>query len=247
MTKRICSIDFCETKSRARGMCHKHYLAVYYRREHKSQPKTRPEYTHEGCLVDGCTWEGLKTQRRKGMCMKHYWRHKNGTNERIDSRQVVEADHVRGPQDLPIKPKAVAWHDEDGRARWAVMMPYPTFTSKPPCHGDPDSYDPDTWEGTQPPMAAVKACNTCPYRTACFEWAMAHESGGYWAGSTPTTRRSLRRMRGQIRVEPHTGNPTQGLFPDRDWSAALDREREAIAAPDPEEEEVLDDFEPMHE
>lgn len=74
MDKRTCSVDGCENKHRARGLCSKHYQRLAKGSDfipHKPDP-TRP------CSVDGCTNNG----HLKGMCTKHYHRmRRHGTTD----------------------------------------------------------------------------------------------------------------------------------------------------------------------
>ena len=74
MTQRTCSIDGCDGKHLARGLCSKHYQQLKHSGDftpHKPDP-TRP------CSVDGCTNYG----HLKGMCEKHYHRmRRHGTTD----------------------------------------------------------------------------------------------------------------------------------------------------------------------
>lgn len=47
----------------------------------------------------------------------------------------------------------------------------------------------------------LQRCATCPVAGPCLTYALQHDVDGIWAGTTPRSRRSLRRRR-RIRVEP---------------------------------------------
>jgi hypothetical protein len=40
---------------------------------------------------------------------------------------------------------------------------------------------------------AVKACGSCPCQAQCLDWAVQHESVGYWGGTSEKTRRAMRK------------------------------------------------------
>lgn len=50
--------------------------------------------------------------------------------------------------------------------------------------------------GGQVTAAAVAACDRCPVRRECAEWAIAHEDRGYWAGMSANRRRAIRKRDG---------------------------------------------------
>ena len=47
--------------------------------------------------------------------------------------------------------------------------------------------------GERADPAVVAACERCPVRDDCLDWAARHEKFGYWAGTSERTRRQLRR------------------------------------------------------
>jgi hypothetical protein len=54
------------------------------------------------------------------------------------------------------------------------------------------------------PEECREACKSCPIRERCQEWALKHEDWGFWAGTTKTQRRKMRRRLG-IRLRPLNG------------------------------------------
>lgn len=75
MTKRTCSVEGCENKHLARGLCSLHYQRLKHSGDFIPRPKPDPE---RPCSVDGCTNNG----HLKGMCTKHYHRmRRHGTTD----------------------------------------------------------------------------------------------------------------------------------------------------------------------
>jgi WhiB family redox-sensing transcriptional regulator len=59
---------------------------------------------------------------------------------------------------------------------------------------DPDLWYPDKGGSV---TAAKLVCQGCPVRTACLEWALAHdERFGIWGGLSEQERRRLKKARG---------------------------------------------------
>lgn len=58
----LCTVDGCEKKERARGLCRKHYL----------EAKNRGDFPSKICSVEGCD----RPVEAKGYCSKHYKRYK---------------------------------------------------------------------------------------------------------------------------------------------------------------------------
>lgn len=175
-------------------------------------------YTPIACVVEGCTWVSTpKNWARKGMCPSHYAKSVRGTLHYEEPDALIDDDNVQGPGDLPIIPKTSAtWDRADGL--WAVVMPYPSFDGSQPCAADPGLFDDDSDRDRVPRLAA---CKSCPFRTSCFEWAMAHEEFGYWAGTYAKGRKKMRAERRQALVTPHLGD----LFPDRNWDERIKRDK----------------------
>ena len=75
MTKRTCSVEGCDGKHLARGLCSLHYQRLKHSDDFTPRPKPDPE---RPCSVDGCTNYG----HLKGMCEKHYHRmRRHGTTD----------------------------------------------------------------------------------------------------------------------------------------------------------------------
>jgi len=64
-----CSAVDCETVSRSRGLCDKHYRRLL--------KTVKPRGPRQVCSVDGCT--GLN--HAKGLCAKHYHRERSANGE----------------------------------------------------------------------------------------------------------------------------------------------------------------------
>lgn len=199
--------------------------------------------------MNTCTYEEAceKETVRRSLCHRHYRQELAGTLGIDTHDPFVDDDRVTGPDDLPIRPKLVRRLGEGSkrtpnpkRTKWAVVMPYPSLDGSQGCARYPQLFDPDSIEGgggarSVEAMSRKELCQACPFRTACFEWAMAHELYGYWGGATESDRERLRKKRGQQIVTP--GMNGAGLFPDRDWEFVLDS---IIDPPDPEQDEEED-------
>lgn len=48
-----------------------------------------------------------------------------------------------------------------------------------------------------------RMCASCPVLMECFEWAVAHETHGWWAGTSPLDRRAIRKQRNIFVSEVH--------------------------------------------
>lgn len=187
--------------------------------------------------------------RRRGLCNRHFKQAQEGLLG-LDLLRS-EWDGVSSPEDLPIQPKAAMTQltvgNAGGTARdlWAVVMPYPSFDGTQKCVGYEDLFDevdkpdrerePDSTRSTRTAEAAT-LCARCPFNQACYEWAMAHEDHGFWAGTTWALRRKIRTNRRQRLVTPGGSSP----FLDRNWHHRL--EQEAIGVY-PHREEVADEWE----
>lgn len=188
--------------------------------------------------------------KARGLCLRHA-RQADAGILGIDYLRTAESwdDGVRSPDDLPVKPKMVAeittnrQGSQKGRTMWAVIMPYPSLDRSQPCQGFEDLFDDDGRNGktrTNRDLAeAATLCNKCPFQTECFEWAMAHEESGFWAGTTRNARKALRVRRNQSLVTLGLGVALNGPFADRDWSGVLDREAALWSA--------TQDIEPLEE
>lgn len=49
---------------------------------------------------------------------------------------------------------------------------------------------------------AVKLCRSCPFQSACTEWAIEHNEFGIWGGTFEGTRVKIRRARGLPKPQP---------------------------------------------
>jgi WhiB family redox-sensing transcriptional regulator len=47
-----------------------------------------------------------------------------------------------------------------------------------------------------------RICSGCPVQAECLEWAIKHESHGFWAGTLPSDRKMIRRKRGIVIDDP---------------------------------------------
>ena len=82
-------------------------------------------------------------------------------------------------------------------------MNYPDFDGTQPCRQiDPEFFHPSCFSSisAQHRNMLINLCNDCHMREACLSWAIRHEDHGWWAGTTPTDRKYLRRQMG-IRLE----------------------------------------------
>lgn len=218
-----CKIDFCDETPTRRGMCSRHYNYMWRRGEIEARPKVEGE----GCSVDGCDWQPSPGDwRRNGMCQSHYMKQRAGTLHREQADPLIDDDQVRSPEDLPTRKAGIRAGVGD---KWAVLMPYPAFDGSQACAGDLAFID----EGGP---VREGACKQCPFRQSCFEWAMAHEDYGFWAGVPARRRELLRRERRQLLVTPQLGT---GGFSDRNWSKVLDdlaNPTEFVYTEEPEED-----------
>ena len=103
-------------------------------------------------------------------------------------------------EDIHPKPRAFT-RTSRGVAVLAALLPFNTPAA---CAGD-DRFIGDEYH-YQRNRALRKICDGCPLMDACAEWGIAHEEFGFWGGLTPTERDVARKIRGQVRVEPHTGH-----------------------------------------
>jgi hypothetical protein len=200
-----CSIDFCDRAPARRGYCKPHYDYMWRRGEF---PKRTPRA--DGCSVEGCDWTPSPGRwLRKGMCQSHYAKSRANTLHREQPDPLIDDDQVRSLEDLPTRKAGIRVGTGN---RWAVLMPYPSFDGTQACAGDLTFAD-------EPSPAREQTCKQCPFRQSCFEWAMAHEEFGFWAGVTASRRAEMRQERGQALVTPQLGG---NAFPDRNWSTVLD-------------------------
>lgn len=73
------------------------------------------------------------------------------------------------------------------------------------CQGLPTSMFYDIEKGSVVNPAIPRMCMTCPVNAECLEYAVKHEAWGYWAGTTPTHRRRIRKEANIILSEPQYG------------------------------------------
>jgi WhiB family redox-sensing transcriptional regulator len=66
-------------------------------------------------------------------------------------------------------------------------------------HLDVDGFFPE--HGERPTDDYRKACDGCPVRDDCADWAIRHERDGWWANMSPGARRR-HRARNRIPFEP---------------------------------------------
>lgn len=84
-------------------------------------------------------------------------------------------------------------------------MKYPDYRGDEPCAElGVDTFYIDDRAGT--PMRVINLikdmCSSCHIHDECFEWAIRHESHGFWAGTTPNERIRIRNRRGIILESP---------------------------------------------
>lgn len=190
--------------------------------------------------------------KARGLCMRHKYQADRGLLG-LDYVRTVGSwdDGVRSPDDLPVKPKQVAfvnWGNQEGptQRKWAVVMPYPSLDGTQPCQGFEDVFDDETRDKGGSKVGLVQAavlCSRCPFQTQCFEWAMAHEEFGFWAGTTKGAREQMRERRGQILVTLGIEMRNNSPFRDRNWAGQLERARNAYDAVAPSEEVETDEWE----
>jgi len=82
-------------------------------------------------------------------------------------------------------------------------MKYPNYTGTEPCAQiGMDFYFNEPTNGIYIFRDLLKAtCNECPMLVQCRTWALHHEEYGWWGGTTPRERVSLRKELG-IKFEP---------------------------------------------
>lgn len=93
-------------------------------------------------------------------------------------------------------------------------MRYPNFKGDEPCTEIGPELFCASPQGVSRPYVGIEilreACSRCPMLAECYKWALHHEgnSGGFWAGLSPTER-SAERKRLNIILE----DPTARFFP----------------------------------
>jgi WhiB family redox-sensing transcriptional regulator len=78
-------------------------------------------------------------------------------------------------------------------------MNYPEWTGDEPCRQiDPELFFPSSFNAlrTKDKQLLKDMCASCPSQEPCLMWAIRSESEGWWAGTTPTDRKYLRRELG---------------------------------------------------
>ena len=104
-------------------------------------------------------------------------------------------------------------HPEAGKVV-AAMLPYPgALPEDRACAGNPDFTDEKAMRSSIKRTELANICAGCSVRTACEEYAIAHEDFGMWAGTLPQDRRYIRKRRRQLLVEPQMAH-VYGLLPD---------------------------------
>lgn len=100
----------------------------------------------------------------------------------LRSADPFEAEHLGDPQDLV-----------DGVDTFLRLLQRPSWHARAACRGQGIG----KWFPTkgQPAAPAVEVCESCPVRTECRAYALevGPELDGVWAGTTPMSRRALRR------------------------------------------------------
>lgn len=69
-----------------------------------------------------------------------------------------------------------------------------------------DEANPQKLEG-RVPQEVLDACQACRIRVQCLDWALQHESHGYWALTRRNARVKLRRKLGVRLTKPEKGPP----------------------------------------
>ncbi|MFJ9482668.1 WhiB family transcriptional regulator [Streptomyces mirabilis] len=86
-------------------------------------------------------------------------------------------------------------------------IPLPTPATPTACHSNPQAFDVDRGEVTDPAAAdriqrAKTTCRTCPIAAACLRWALTHPDltrTNVWAATTAPERAALRkRLAGRL-------------------------------------------------
>jgi len=52
-------------------------------------------------------------------------------------------------------------------------------------------------------ITAKRVCARCEILDSCAQWAIRHESDGFWAGMTAGQRKEIRRQQGIVLMSPH--------------------------------------------
>jgi hypothetical protein len=73
----------------------------------------------------------------------------------------------------------------------------PEFDGSQKCAGfDTDSYYPVAFIDQGEIKVLKKICEGCPFKQPCQEYALVHESYGFWGGTTPPERERIRKVIG---------------------------------------------------
>lgn len=98
-----------------------------------------------------------------------------------------------------VQPRAVA---EVAGGHAVLAQPIPVSEDKrAACAGDTE------WISVNFPTEEMHdTCRSCPVLDTCYEWALAHEEHGFWAGTNPRDRKRIREERGQVAFQPHYGH-----------------------------------------
>lgn len=111
------------------------------------------------------------------------------------------------------------------------------------CDADPAIFYPTVNFGPKPSPEAIEAleraaayCKVCDVYAPCHAWALAHETEGIWAATTPEQRRRLRKALG-IKTQPILIDFTYLLNP-----PPSDDELPLPEPPDEDREATLDDI-----
>ena len=78
-----------------------------------------------------------------------------------------------------------------------MSTPYPRFTGSEPCLStDPEAFFPTDLLIGQAVRPLRRICGKCPLINECADWAIRHESHGFWGGMTPSERQRYRKKYG---------------------------------------------------
>jgi WhiB family transcriptional regulator, redox-sensing transcriptional regulator len=82
-------------------------------------------------------------------------------------------------------------HAPDGLDLLRALLHRPAWQAEAACSGK----GPARWFPTRTgdPAVGRTICTTCPVRTDCLEYALAHDVVGFWAGTSPQQRDRARR------------------------------------------------------